>query len=103
MLPAGFILLNYYNSFLINTANVSVKNACFSKVQPTPLSGPSTVAYSSSAMRLLDLPESELQRPEFPGFVLLFILYSIISSYDSEPRSLALTYDTIMYVISYNN
>lgn len=46
-----------------------VKNACFSKVQPTPLSGPSTVVYSSSAMSLLDLPESELQRQEFPGYL----------------------------------
>ena len=50
-------------------ASISVKNACFSRVDPTPLSSPKTVVYSSSAMRLLNLPQSELERDEFPRFV----------------------------------
>ena len=46
--------------------NISVKNACFSKVQPTPLANPAAVVYSARAMKLLDLPETELERDEFP-------------------------------------
>ncbi|KAL5259470.1 hypothetical protein ACHWQZ_G009792 [Mnemiopsis leidyi] len=46
-----------------------VKNACFSRVDPTPLSSPKTVVYSSSAMRLLNLPQSELDRKEFPSYL----------------------------------
>lgn len=42
-----------------------VKGACFSKVTPTPVKNPSLVAHSASAMALLDLPESEIQRSEF--------------------------------------
>lgn len=42
-----------------------VKGACFSKVTPTPVKNPTLVAYSASAMALLDLPESEIQRSEF--------------------------------------
>jgi len=53
------------------TENVprQVKNACFSKVEPTPLASPKTVVYSTSAMRLLDLPDSELEREEFPSYL----------------------------------
>lgn len=42
-----------------------VRGACFSKVTPTPVKGPRLVAHSSSAVALLDLPESEVLRPEF--------------------------------------
>ena len=45
-----------------------VRGACFSRVSPTPVKKPVTVAYSSSAMALLGLPESELKRPEFAEF-----------------------------------
>lgn len=45
-----------------------VAGACFSKVTPTPVEAPQLVAYSAEAMGLLDLPESELQRPEFVKF-----------------------------------
>lgn len=41
-----------------------VIGACFSKVQPTPVTNPEVVMYSKSAMELLDLPESELTRPD---------------------------------------
>ena len=39
--------------------------ACFSRVKPDPVKNPKLVASSPSAMALLDLEESELQRPEF--------------------------------------
>ncbi|GFW36811.1 protein adenylyltransferase SelO-1, mitochondrial [Trichonephila clavipes] len=41
----------------------SVNGACFSKVMPTPVENPKLVAYSSSALSLLDLSveESELE------------------------------------------
>jgi hypothetical protein len=38
-----------------------VKNACFSRVAPTPLKNPAMVVYSESAMGLLDLNNQELQ------------------------------------------
>ena len=41
-----------------------VKDACFSKIKPTPCSNPSMVAYSKSAMQLIDLNETELKRDE---------------------------------------
>ncbi|CAH1241507.1 SELENOO [Branchiostoma lanceolatum] len=42
-----------------------VPGACFSKVSPTPVSNPQTVAFSAQALQLLDLPASELTRAEF--------------------------------------
>lgn len=45
-----------------------VSGACFSRVEPTPVENPSTVAFSSSAMSLLDLSEVELQRDDFAEF-----------------------------------
>lgn len=41
-----------------------VKNACFSKILPTPCENPSMVIYSKSAMDLLDLDETELIKKE---------------------------------------
>lgn len=43
----------------------TVSAACFSKVMPTPVDNPIVVAYSPSAMALLDLPVTELNRKEF--------------------------------------
>lgn len=45
-----------------------VAGACFSRVQPTPVENATTVAYSKTAMSLLDLPEHELQRYDFAEF-----------------------------------
>lgn len=45
-----------------------VRGACFSKVTPTPVKNPKVVAHSASAMALLDLPESEIQRSEFAEY-----------------------------------
>ncbi|XP_074652979.1 protein adenylyltransferase SelO, mitochondrial-like isoform X2 [Tubulanus polymorphus] len=46
-----------------------VPGSCFSRLRPTPVEKPKTVAYCSNAMRtLLDLPESELERPEFAEY-----------------------------------
>ncbi|XP_077987251.1 protein adenylyltransferase SelO, mitochondrial-like [Glandiceps talaboti] len=45
-----------------------VPGACFSRVKPTPVANPRTVAFSTSAMTLLDLPESELNRSEFAEY-----------------------------------
>lgn len=42
-----------------------VRGACFSRVTPTSVKNPRLVAYSASALGLLDLPESEIQRKEF--------------------------------------
>ncbi|CAF0971086.1 unnamed protein product, partial [Brachionus calyciflorus] len=41
-----------------------VKNACFSKVKPTPLENPQMVVYSKTAMNLLDLDDEQLKRKE---------------------------------------
>ena len=43
----------------------TVSGACFSRVMPTPVDNPVIVAFSPSAMSLLDLPENELNRKEF--------------------------------------
>jgi len=45
-----------------------VRGACFSRVTTSPVKNPRTVAYSVDALRLLGLPESELNRPEFAEF-----------------------------------
>lgn len=49
------------------TKNVirQVKGACYSLVEPTPVTNPRLVACSLPAMSLLDLPLSEVSRPEF--------------------------------------
>ena len=45
-----------------------VPGACFSRVEPTPVENATTVASSTTAMALLDLPEQELQRDDFAEF-----------------------------------
>ena len=45
-----------------------VSGACFSRVEPTPVENARTVAYSSQAMSLLDLPQEELKRDDFPEY-----------------------------------
>lgn len=42
--------------------------ACFSLVSPTPVNNPLTAVYSKSAFSLIDLPETELQRKDFPEY-----------------------------------
>lgn len=42
-----------------------VKGACYSRVHPTPVDNPKLVAFSKSALRLLDLADSEVDRKEF--------------------------------------
>ena len=46
----------------------TVAGACFSKVEPTPVENPETVAYSEDAFKLLDLPKEELDRPDFAEY-----------------------------------
>ena len=41
-----------------------VPGACFSCVNPTPVKNPQLVAFSRSAMELLDLNEDQLERPD---------------------------------------
>ncbi|XP_013399695.1 selenoprotein O-like [Lingula anatina] len=45
-----------------------VRGACFSRVEPTPVTNPEVVCVSAKAMALLDLPESELQREDFAEY-----------------------------------
>ncbi|KAL8622008.1 hypothetical protein ACOMHN_035536 [Nucella lapillus] len=45
-----------------------VHGACFSKVQPTPVKNPQLVACSLPALKLLDLPPAEAQRPDFAEY-----------------------------------
>ncbi|ESO86801.1 hypothetical protein LOTGIDRAFT_128503 [Lottia gigantea] len=45
-----------------------VAGACFSKVKPMPVENPKLVAVSSTAMGILDLPESEFERKEFAEY-----------------------------------
>ncbi|KAJ7382048.1 hypothetical protein OS493_037462 [Desmophyllum pertusum] len=49
------------------TQNVvrQVEAACFTLVEPTAVENPTLVAYSADALSLLDLPQSEVSRPEF--------------------------------------
>jgi len=51
-----------------DTSQRQVRGACFSKVSTTPVKSPKTVIYSTDAMGLLGLPESELSRTEFAEF-----------------------------------
>ena len=46
-----------------------VRGACFSKVKPTSVKNPETVAFSTPAMALLDLAEGELSREEFAEYM----------------------------------
>ena len=46
-----------------------VPGACFSLVEPAPVENPETVAYSVSAMDLLDLPEDEITKDDFPEYL----------------------------------
>ena len=43
---------------------LQVSGACFSHVKPEPVTNPSLVAYSSSAMALLDIDEAQMKRKE---------------------------------------
>ena len=45
-----------------------VPEACFSRVEPTPVENATTVAYSTNAMALLDLCEDQLRRDDFAEF-----------------------------------
>jgi len=51
-----------------DTSQRQVRGACFSRVSTTPVVNPKTVIYSTDAMGLLGLPESELKRSEFAEF-----------------------------------
>ena len=51
-----------------DTSQSQVRGACYSRVQTTPVKSPKTVVYSTDAMGLLGLPESELNRPEFAEY-----------------------------------
>ena len=46
-----------------------VYGACFSRVDPTPVENPTTVAYSTHAMSLLDLHEDQLIRDDFAEYL----------------------------------
>ena len=46
-----------------------VSKACFSRVRPTPVTKPQTVAFSEPAMALIDLPRSELERKEYSEYL----------------------------------
>lgn len=45
-----------------------VRNACFSRVKPTPLDRPEVVAVSQDALALLGLDAKETERPEFAEY-----------------------------------
>ena len=53
------------------TQNVirQVEDACFTLVDPTPVRNPTLVSYSANALSLLDLPQSEVTRPEFVQYM----------------------------------
>ena len=69
--------LNFNNSALCSlpidkeTQNVirQVEASCFTLVEPTPVVNPSLVSYSLNALSLLDLPQSEVNRPEFVQYM----------------------------------
>ena len=46
-----------------------VEGACFTLVDPTPVRNPTLVSYSLNALSLLDLPQSEVTRPEFVQYM----------------------------------
>ena len=46
-----------------------VEAACFTLVEPTVVENPTLVAYSADALSLLDLPQSEVSRPEFVQYM----------------------------------
>ncbi|CAH1772892.1 unnamed protein product [Owenia fusiformis] len=45
-----------------------VSGACFSKISPTPVENPVTVAYSTPALQLLDIPETDTLTKEFAEY-----------------------------------
>ncbi|EDO49000.1 predicted protein [Nematostella vectensis] len=45
-----------------------VEGACFSLVEPAPVSNPKTVVFSESALELLDLHKAEIERQEFAQY-----------------------------------
>ena len=45
-----------------------VAGACFSRVKPTPVDNPQTVAVSLPALSLLNLHPTEVNRPEFAEY-----------------------------------
>ena len=45
-----------------------VRDACFSRVSPTPVKNPEVVAFAEPAMKLLDLDRSQLERKEMAEF-----------------------------------
>jgi len=49
-------------------SSVQVRNAAFSRVEPTPVEAPKLVAVSAPALALLELPASEAERPDFAAF-----------------------------------
>ena len=46
-----------------------VDGACFTLVEPAPVKNPHMVAYSLPALSLLDLPPSQVTRPEFAQYM----------------------------------
>ena len=46
----------------------TVPGACFSRIAPSPVVNPVLVASSIDAVRLLDLSEEEIHRPEFAKY-----------------------------------
>ncbi|KAG2449256.1 hypothetical protein HYH02_006001 [Chlamydomonas schloesseri] len=45
-----------------------VEGACFSRVKPTPVNNPQLVVASPEALALLDIPASEISRPDFAQY-----------------------------------
>lgn len=52
-----------------------VAGACFSRVTPTPVKNPKTVAYSAKAMELLDISEKECKRGDFAKYMAGNVLF----------------------------
>lgn len=52
----------------LSLLSVHPSDACFSLVEPTPVLNPRLVSHSSSALRLLDLADSEVDRPDFADY-----------------------------------
>eukprot|EP00026_Physarum_polycephalum_P003847 Phypoly_transcript_03863.p1 GENE.Phypoly_transcript_03863~~Phypoly_transcript_03863.p1 ORF type:complete len:736 (+),score=121.16 Phypoly_transcript_03863:278-2209(+) len=52
-----------------NYVRRSVKGACFSLVEPTPIENPRLVCYCPSALALIDLDPNETKRPDFAEYL----------------------------------
>lgn len=50
-----------------NTAR-QVSGACFSRVQPSPVENPQVVAFSGSALQLLDISADEVEKTDFAEY-----------------------------------